>query len=405
MKTNIVFLILILSLQHIRAQKLDKYTGSVTVNMKERVYIADLNITFDSFLNSDVIKLYIQGGAQINAIKSQGVSIPYEITAEELVYDSRKKQLLIAVDNIYQKSLNISYSTSFDEIKNKRFQYKPDWAEFNIYTDWFPWNINYGLFHYEVKINSKDTIIGAHLLSNNVLKSTRETFDIPFLVSSKAKKISTKNKKIHIYSHQVADSIIESIQNKSQQFYAHFEKTYGPTNSKELHIIVNNSKRSLAYARPNYISLAFDEKFTKIDFKTLAHEIAHLWWDKADLATWEDWLNEGFAEYSSMRIYSAEYGQDICDEWIKKIDSWIQKLEAPSVWGIDKNNSKSNAVLTYKAALILQELEHKMGKEKMDMLLRETHEKQIKTTKNLLKLVTKLTDQTTSQWFEEQLKK
>mgnify|MGYP001791187556 CR=1 FL=1 len=387
------------------AQKIEKYIGSVTIDMAGRTYRSSLDIYFSSYAESDTVKLYIQGGAEITSVKSGASSISYKTTDEELVYDSRKKQILIPIDNITHKKISISYANSFDEIKNKRFQYKPDWTEFNIYTDWFPWNIAYGLFHYDLKINTTDSVIGANLSENNVLKSTNATFDMSFLVSSKAQRKTTKNGKINIYYHQVADTIINSIQEKSEQFFSYYEQTYGPADTDELVIVVSDSKRSLSYARPNFISLNFDEQFTKTHIKTLAHEIAHLWWLKADLATWEDWLNEAFAEYSAYVVYRTEYGKDAYDDYIQKIENWLQKFELPTLWEIEKSHSESNRVLTYKGALYLCELENRIGIEKMEALLKEMHGRKIVTTTDFLDLLTELTDPTTSSWFEEQLKK
>jgi hypothetical protein len=33
---------------------------------------------------------------------------------------------------------------------------------------------------------------------------------------------------------------------------------------------------------------------------TLTHEVAHFWWSGAPSVTWENWLNEAFAEYSAL---------------------------------------------------------------------------------------------------------
>ena len=169
--------------------------------------------------------------------------------------------------------------------------------------------------------------------------------------------------------------------------------------------MVSDSKRSLSYSRPNYISLAFDQKFTKTQFKTLAHEIAHLWWLKADLSTWDDWLNEAFAKYSALLMYRADFGEEALAEYVQKYGDWIRSLKAPPVWEIEKDNPNNNAVVTYKGALRLLELESRIGIEKMEALLKETHTQQIVVTDDFLNLLAELSDKETSRWFEEQLKR
>ncbi|MBP2833122.1 hypothetical protein J8281_13085 [Aquimarina sp. U1-2] len=311
---------------------------------------------------------------------------------------------MIPVENIKGNEINIVYSNNFDEIKNERFQYQRDWAEFNIYTDYFPWNFEYGLFEYTLKINTDDVVIAPNVSKENVLKSTKPTFDMPFLISSQATKRTAENGKIHIYSHQVSDSIITDVQKKSQKYYNYFEKTYGTTDTDELVIVVSDSKRSVSYARPNFISLNFDQKFKKTHIKVLAHEIAHLWWLKAELSTWEDWLNESFAEYSSLVMYRRDYGKEAMDAYNKRFGDWIQKMEAPPVWGIKKNHERSNAVVTYKGSFHLLDLEEKIGEPQTEKLLNQMHNRQIKTTAVFLDLLSELNGQEISNWFELKLK-
>ena len=405
MKTYILTFILALLFQGLKAQKIEKYTGTTTINNIEQKYQGSFDIKFNSFSDKDTLRLYIQGGTVINSLTSQNKPIPYTVTDEELVYKSRKKQILIPTQNIVEKAIEISYVNGFNEIKNERFQFRPDWLEFNIYIDWFPWNIEYGLFHYDIKINASDSIIAYNLSENNRIRSTKETFDIPFTVSSKAQKKVTKNNVIEVYALEVADTITDTIIYKSQEYFSYFENTFGIVDSDKLFIVLSDSKRSLAYARPNYISLAFDQKLTKTDFKTLAHEIAHLWWLKADLSTWDDWLNEAFAEYSSLLMYRKDFGKEALAKYIQKYGDWIKSLNAPPVWGIKKNDSNNNAVVTYKGALRLLDLENRIGIDKMEALLKQMHNQQILTTDDFLNLLEKLSDKETSLWFEEQLKR
>jgi len=38
-------------------------------------------------------------------------------------------------------------------------------------------------------------------------------------------------------------------------------------------------------------------------------EFSHLWWSNAPTDTWEDWLNEGFAEYGAPRAVRQRIGK------------------------------------------------------------------------------------------------
>ncbi|MDT8401169.1 MAG: hypothetical protein RQ743_05700 [Bacteroidales bacterium] len=62
--------------------------------------------------------------------------------------------------------------------------------------------------------------------------------------------------------------------------------------------------------------------FTKADYydsrigyaRYPAHEISRLWWLRADANTWEDWLNEGFAEYTALVVLRELYGKEYFEE-------------------------------------------------------------------------------------------
>lgn len=405
MKRCLLVSLLALITQSLSAQNIKQYNGTLDIVEERQAYDATLDILFDSYSNKDTLRLFIQGGAEIHSVKSKGLPIEYSIVDDKVVWDSREKTILIPVQNIVQKKIRIQYSTKFAEIQNPRFRYDPNWTEFNIYTNWFPWNIEYGLFDYSLKISSNDPVIGANLSENGTLGSPVKTFDIPFLISSKAQKRTTENGNINLFHYQVADTIIDTIQDKSDRFFSYYEKTYGTIDSDELIVIISKSDRDLNYSRPRFVSLSLNDGFTKTDAKTLAHEIAHLWWNKAEMATWEDWLNEAFAEFSAMIIHREEYGRVAFDDYVRKMGLQFEELELPAIWGIEKSDPNSNRVLTYKGALILLELEKKIGEERMKQLLGEMHVRRIMSTEGFLDLLSELTDINTSGWFERQLQK
>lgn len=43
----------------------------------------------------------------------------------------------------------------------------------------------------------------------------------------------------------------------------------------------------------------------------IAHEAAHFWWNRADVETKDDWLNEALAEYSAVRFLARWCGEDV----------------------------------------------------------------------------------------------
>ena len=54
-------------------------------------------------------------------------------------------------------------------------------------------------------------------------------------------------------------------------------------------------------------------------FKYIAYELAHLWWCKSNPNSWEDLLNESFAEYSVRMELRKVFGEV---KYAAKIDKW-----------------------------------------------------------------------------------
>ncbi|MBP2833121.1 hypothetical protein J8281_13080 [Aquimarina sp. U1-2] len=90
MRKTVFTLLIVLLSNLVSGQEIDHYEGEVTINMKEGIYKANLDISFESYGNVDSLKLYIQGGAKIISVTSQKKPISFHITEEELVYESRK---------------------------------------------------------------------------------------------------------------------------------------------------------------------------------------------------------------------------------------------------------------------------------------------------------------------------
>ncbi|EKE77513.1 M1 family metallopeptidase [Gallaecimonas xiamenensis] len=113
----------------------------------------------------------------------------------------------------------------------------------------------------------------------------------------------------------------------------------------------------------------------------IAHELAHSWsGNLVTNATWQDlWLNEGFTTYLTYRIMEAVYGKDRermeavigykdLQEDLASIDAADTRLQ-PDLTGRDPDDAFSN-VPYEKGALMLFEIEQKLGRKKMDDFLR-----------------------------------
>jgi len=116
-------------------------------------------------------------------------------------------------------------------------------------------------------------------------------------------------------SDQVADDVTNSL-----RLFTHY---FGPTGRRK--VAVSEVLQLHSEAFPGFVHLSFfnlteagkDENNEQR--ATRAHEIAHQWWGvDVDHRTYHDqWLSEGFAEYSSLLYVQAAFGNDVFLDFLK----------------------------------------------------------------------------------------
>ncbi|WP_420572836.1 leukotriene A4 hydrolase C-terminal domain-containing protein [Kordia sp.] len=153
----------------------------------------------------------------------------------------------------------------------------------------------------------------------------------------------------------------------------------------------------LTFATPTVI--AGDRSLTSL----VAHELAHSWsGNLVTNATWDDfWLNEGFTVYFEMRIMEALYGKEYANmlasigrqDLAEEIENFKDSPEATHLKLDLKGKNPDdgmNSIAYDKGYLFLRTLEEKVGREKMDVFLKEYFNKHAFSTMTTEKFVTYL---------------
>ena len=134
----------------------------------------------------------------------------------------------------------------------------------------------------------------------------------------------------------------------------------------------------------------------------IGHEIAHFWWSAANPQTWEDWLNEAFAEYSKLIYLKERYGIEL---FAKRIEGYRKNsMNTPPIWGADRNSPQAYTIFYKKGAVILYDMEQKIGTEKFMDFLKTLATKKVNTTAVFLALVEENISKEMGMWIENKLK-
>jgi hypothetical protein len=147
-------------------------------------------------------------------------------------------------------------------------------------------------------------------------------------------------------------------------------------------------------------SIVFSYSYSNI--ATLAHEIAHFWWNRGNALTTEKWLSESFAQYSEMMFIRQDQGEEKFSEIITGLEKQSAKL--PPLLGGDRFGSHGDDLIYVKGPFLLYQLEEQIGREKFVDFMVVLNRKKVSTTQKLLTELEQLTDKEVRAAFEEKLK-
>ena len=290
-----------------------------------------------------------------------------------------------------------------------------EWTEMGLYYPWFPYHPGITLFTYdlEIEIDASYRVFGMGEVKRSdagwKIEHKTPTNDIVVCASkdTQLKQRQIADDVISIYHHNISDSLLTRMQNDLTSIITNFNGWFG---SKSQNIVLVESKRRKGggYAR---IGGVFLGGFNPEDYleqnehyhRYFAHELAHLWWFKARTNSWEDWLNEGFAEYGALMVVREVFGEEA---FTARLKEKAESLEGtPPIWGFDRNSSDfASAVLYDKAPLLLNKLEGKIGGERFTALCRVLIDNDMDSTNRFLELLKQSEGQETSDWFAELLR-
>jgi hypothetical protein len=163
-----------------------------------------------------------------------------------------------------------------------------------------------------------------------------------------------------------------------------------------------------AYARRAYISMPDGaDEVKKIgdlpDWQlvaTVSHEFAHAWWCHGDPLSEDHWLNESMAEYSSLRFTETIAGPDALKQRLDR------KVEPARTAGpILGKGRPSKAALYQKGPLLLFDLDHRIGRAKMDELLGMVGRQEVATSGQFLADLAKVGGPDAAMAFEAELRR
>ncbi|MBC7868061.1 MAG: hypothetical protein H7X88_11065, partial [Gloeobacteraceae cyanobacterium ES-bin-316] len=369
---------------------------------------AAITLTADGLL-PDTLKLLLHKDTKINRLTLNNKAYRYELESSDKPanrYMPESRNLIIITNGQIRGliKMQIEYETSLQNLKQNNSSFTNEWISLASYSSWYPVNYDWGNFAYKIVVSIpadfKMSGTGEVLQKSGKWEFTspRKMFDMVLVASNilKSKEFVDKGARIKLdyidYQANKADSIIDG----TAKAYNFFKSVFGAVDSAALTIVATPRKGNSAFSRKNFIYLQTQDQDAFATDKTISHETAHFWWNKASSEDWNDWLNEGFAEMSSLLFIKETLGEIVYLTEINKYRN--ESRDLPPIWEMDRTNGNASMMLYRKVPVILHDFMGEIGETIFRKLLKNIHTDKITSTDKLINLVrTSISDKAAEQ--------
>ncbi len=395
---------------------IDPQSQEIMVNGSLELYL--------NHVSEDTLAFYMDRGMKITSLKLNGKDIGVMDTImSDNIFMPMAKKILIDISDVSQKenlsTLAFSYIGKVSELPEMYAnRIGAQWTEMGMYYPWFPFSIDQlRLFTYDVSVEAPAQYeifgLGSLEKKNGLtrISSSTPTSDIVVCLSEEVKIHTSEfgENELKIFYQSFDNTMVQDIAESITMMMEQYNEWFGKKNT-DISMIESQRKIGGGYARTVGVVLSEldQEKYYAniVQYERyFAHEFAHLWWYKADVSTWEDWINESFAEYSALMFIRKKHGHEVFDNIIERMEKNIE--DTPPIWGFDRMREDRRIVqkvLYNKGPVLLFELEQIIGHKEFVKFCRELITNNISTTSELLKLLETTKGQDTSEYFEKILK-
>ncbi|HYH09144.1 MAG TPA: hypothetical protein VEK11_18995 [Thermoanaerobaculia bacterium] len=179
------------------------------------------------------------------------------------------------------------------------------------------------------------------------------------------------------------------------------ESWFGRMPGRPVRVVVVRRPRESGYARRGYVVVS-EARRSGGDApmaKFIAHEFAHAWWAPVDPNTEHRWLQESIAEYVALRYIDSALGKAALEQLLT-----LKREIAKNATSILGRGARTDAELYNKGPLLLFDLEEKIGREKLDQVLRELAQNPPSETSQFLDVLRQVAGEDAARMFEATLR-
>lgn len=388
-----------------------RYEITARINPHELRLEAEAAVTFPAHweqpkfcLHKDLVLDTVEG--QVCSYSFAEAGIPYSLEARGIELD-------LSGDSAGERTVHFKYHgklgiTSSWEVN----RISPPWTELGLYTPWYPLSapMQPAVFSVKLYLPQGFSVLASGEVSPSPdgwqIEQTHPNLDCTLIISPnfQFEEAGTGRAAVRAYYTQDSSHPAAAVFARAGAEMLHwFNAKFGSTDVSPVEIVIAPRDKGGGYARRGFIvftaDLNLDDRVTL--YRYIGHEFAHLWWYRASTSTWEDWLNEALAEYSSLLAIRDLLGQET---YIQLVDIRREKSRnLPPIRGISRDAKEAPAVLYLKGCVFLAELEEELGKEKFFAFMGELVRHRLKDTEEFLAILAEIGGESRAEEFARKL--
>lgn len=393
--------------------------GSVAAEAKYYRLMADVDVTNKRLKVEGDVTLDFKGQPHIDFalwkytdiadVSVKNHPIKYEFFPDSsLLWMNQAGRLRIYSGQKENVKVHVAYTAHLDSLDTWMAACDSNFVQLSFYMAWFPYHSNSNRFKGEVGLTIDDRfkVTGSGLISKRgqrwQMSQPWEGFDLEWIASPqlKKRKVRSRGKEIEIDYIQFPAEDLDSLSTCCRDVFDFYCDLYQvKPNVKQLKVVLLPDGEG-AISRRNFI-VTNARYYNEYLYRLMSHEIGHFWWQYAPTDNWLDWLNESFAEYSSLRAIQHRYGQAVFEDYIRSYR--VRTAKVCPIYRMDREAPAAFYTFYYKGALLLYDLEQAAGEASFSRFMRTVAKKKVSNHQQFLRIVRETLGSRWVEWIEQRL--
>lgn len=411
-----VFLLSAFALRAQESPRVVSYDLTVQIDVPARRVAVGGSFEVD-FSGSDSIALVLWRPARIDTLRCDNRETAYRFDTlapapAQFITDGRALTIYRPAGASDRCHIATRYTLDMHTMEGPVKSFNDRWIEIGYYTGWYPVCTGALADSSRLLIGITDgyTVSGSGVIRRRddgmwEMKQPWESFDNVILASPvlKSRRMNDKDTTIEIIYTDFPEAGVDSALHCGYDALKFFRRLYKIEGDKDIYIkfSLSTAGTSGGYSRKNFITL-YSKAFNEYVLRNTAHEISHFWWNKAPVESWQDWLNESFAEFSTLQYLRHARGEKA---YADRIDTYRKNTRhIRPIWGIDRADRDAHVALYQKGSVLLADLLVRAGSESFFDFLAAVIRVRIADTSAFLDLAESRLGRENRDWIERRLK-